>query len=68
MYLEISTNNSILLFKGYVYYYELVCGDNAKIDLYQDRTTILETIKLKKDYVIDIMTSDEGKLIGQILI
>ena len=69
MYLEVSTDNSTLLFRGVVYYFEFECsGEKPIIKLYSDRTTIMETIKLKKDYVVDIMTWEDGKLIGQIIV
>ena len=69
MYIEVSTDNSTLLYKGVVYFFEFVCsGEKPKIKIYLDRSRVAETIKLKKDYVVDIMTWEDGKLIGQIIV
>lgn len=68
MHIEVSTDKSVLLFGGYVYYFEFICGEKPKIKLYKDVTTLIDTIKLKKDYVVDILSCDEGKLIGQIIV
>jgi hypothetical protein len=68
MHIEVSTDKSVLLYGGFVYYFELTCGEKPKIKLYKDRTTLIDTIKLKKDYVVDILTCDENKLIGQIIV